>query len=165
MAKQKRPYRPRRLPTKVTVDAPSGEGKRMQVKTVMRQKAVLLGLIENRGHIARACEQAGVTRETYYFYMQDPDFAGAVEALKEGLVDDYIEALNAVALDSKFFPAIKYYLDNHAQGRGFGKEVIAAQDAAKAAQTANVQINLTALPVEVLKQLKAAVVTGEKPTE
>jgi len=148
--------RPRSI---VKVDAPSGEGKRMQARVVLKQRDVLAALRETRGHVGKACEIAGISRETYYNYLeQDPDFAGAVEAVKEDKVDDYIEALDSVALDQKYFPALKYFLDNHAQHRGFGREVKAAEQVAQksSAPVHNTQINLSILPPETLKQLRDA---------
>ena len=150
------PKRPRSI---VKVDAPSGEGKRMQVRSVLAQRDILTYLREERGHIGRACKLAGVSRQAYYMHLkEDPDFAQAVEAIKAGIVDDYIDALNDIALNQKFFPAVKYFLDNHAQDRGFGREVKAAEDAAKTSKAPvnNTQINLAILPPETLKQLRDA---------
>lgn len=138
----------------VVVDAPSGEGKQMQVRTAMSQRAVLEFLREYRGNIGKACTMAGITRVTYYEYLQDPDFAGAVESVREGITDDYIDALNAVALEGRFFPAIKYYLDNHAQGRGFGKEIQAGGEKNNPSVINNTQINLASLPAETLLLLR-----------
>lgn len=140
----------------IQIDAPSGEGKTMQIRTALNQKAVLGALMETRGHVGKACEAANITRDTFYVYMQDPDFAGAVEAIKQRKTDDYIEALDAVALDAKFFPAIKYYLDNHAQDRGYGKEVQAQGAKTINATVTNVQNNLSNLSPELLKQLRQA---------
>jgi hypothetical protein len=142
------------LTAPVTIDAPSGEGKVMQVRTVFAHRKVLEALEENRGHIKKACEEAGITRTTFYEYMKDPDFAEAVEHVKEGITDDYMEALHACAIDAKFFAAIKYWLDNHAQKRGFGKDLLAAQTPQV---TTNVQVNQVSvkdLPVETLKLLR-----------
>lgn len=144
----------------VSVDAPSGEGKQMQARTVMGHQAVLEALAEVRGHIKNACALAGIDRSTFYEYMRDPDFAQAVEHIKDGVTDDYIEALHQVGLEQKFFPAIKYYLDNHAQGRGYGKELNAPTN--NPAGTTNIQINLSTLPVETLKQLKQAITTTKE---
>lgn len=133
-------------------------GKKMQVRSVIGQRAVLGALKEFRGNISKACEAADVSRQAYYDFLKDPDFAHAVEAIKEGIVDEYVDALNDIALNQKFFPAVKYFLDNHAQDRGFGREVKAAEDAAKTSKAPvnNTQINLTTLPPEVLQQLRQA---------
>ena len=144
---KRKPYK--ELNTVVTV---GGDGKELQLRTALSQRAVLEFLTETRGHIGKACTLAGITRETYYQFCKDPDFAGAVEAIKQGITDDYIEALNTIALDAKFFPAVKYYLDNHAQDRGFGKEI--QQPKNNPTPVNNIQINLATLPVETLKQLR-----------
>lgn len=140
----------------VKVDAPSGD-KNMQVRVVMAQRALLTALKEHRGHIARACEQVGLTRQTYYNYLKDPDFAAAVDAIKEGITDDYVEALHELALDAKVFPAVKYYLDNHGRDRGFGN----AEEQAPPLQPVQ-QINvLSNLSPELLNQLKAALISAK----
>lgn len=160
MAKRKRYkqkpkiYKPRDV---VKVDAPSGD-KDMQVRVAMAQRALLIALKEHRGHIARACEQAGVTRQTYYNYLRDPDFAAAVDAIKEGITDDYVEALHELALDAKVFPAVKYYLDNHGRDRGFGKAEELAPQNPQPVQQINVLSNLSP---ELLNQLKAALIPAK----
>lgn len=154
MTKRKRAKetRPRRKPNAVSVDAPSGEGKQMQIRTVIQQRTLLTALRDNRGHIGRACEEAGVTRQAYYHYLKtDPDFAQAVENIKQGIVDDYVEALHEIAIDAKYFPAVKYFLNNHAKDRGF------SPDDVPPAPVVNQQTNvLSALSPELLKQIKAA---------
>lgn len=160
MAKQKRAKetRPRKKPHAVSVDAPSGEGKQMQIRTVIQQRTLLTALRDNRGHIGRACEIAGVTRQAYYHYLKtDPDFAQAVENIRQGIVDDYVEALHDIAIGDKFFPAVKYFLNNHAKDRGFGP------DEAPQSAPVNTQVNvLSALSPEQLKQLKEAIVNSKK---
>jgi hypothetical protein len=146
----------------VKLDAPSAEGKEMTTKMAMNQRRVLTALRTYRGHVAKACDEAEISRITYYAYMKDPDFAGAVDAIKQGLTDDYEEALHTLALDAKVFPAVKYFLDNHAQERGYGKEVKALGDPKNTVNnTSNIQINLATLPIETLKQLKAAAKENE----
>jgi hypothetical protein len=141
-------------PTQVSVDAPSGEGKTMQLRTAMSQKAVLDALRASRGHIGRACEDAGISRETYHtWYKEDPDFKGAVQAIKEHRTDDYEEALDSAAIDGKQIAAIKYYLDNHGQERGYGKELKAQQDAAAKPQVAIQNNVLATLPPDLLRQI------------
>lgn len=139
----------------------------MQARVVLAQRDVLKALVDFRGHVGKACKSAGISRVTFYSYLkEDPDFAGAVEAIKEDKIDDYIEALDTIALDQKFFPAIKYYLDNHAQGRGFGREVKAAEQAAqKPASVNNTQINLATLPPETLKLLRDALAVSAAEAE
>lgn len=157
--KEKKLHKPLKAAKTIEVDSPSGEGKKMQVRTAIKHREVLTALAEVRGHISKACQIAGISRDCYYDFMKDPDFATAVQHIREGVTDDYIDALHSLALDAKVFPAVKYYLDNHAQDRGYGKEVQAATN--KLETTNNVQINLASLSPELLQQLKAALTKKE----
>ena len=157
MAKKKVTVAKKR-PVKSLRSTISIDDKPMQVGTALRHRALLEALQQYRGHISKACALVGIDRSTYYEFLKDPDFAISVENIKAGKVDDYIEALDTIALDSKFFPAVKYFLDNHAQDRGYGKE-LQAQKIPEPVN--NIQINLATLPVETLKQLKAALVKQE----
>jgi hypothetical protein len=136
----------------IKVDAPSGEGKTMQVRTAMAQKDLLEALIATRGHISKACAEVGVDRQTFYNYMTDPDFAKAVENIKAGITDEYLDALHNVALDGKLFPAIKYYLDAQARDRGFGQP---EEKVEKTPEVVGTMLDLRTLQPEQLKQLRA----------
>lgn len=84
---------------------------------------VLQNLRENHGNISRACELAGITRTTYYRWIQDKKFAKkadrAIDAGKAALVDAAEKALAANVKDGDQ-RAIEYTLNSQGRDRGWG---------------------------------------------
>lgn len=146
--------------TKKYVKVAGAESGEKPLKTAVLHRELLAALRELRGHIRNACEQVGCNRDTYYEALKDPDFARAVEHLKEGEVDEYEESLHRMR-DAMVFPAVKYYLDTHGKKRGYGQQDQAQVAVNISTPDANNQINIATLSTEMLLQLKRAATDNE----
>jgi hypothetical protein len=97
--------------------------------TKANNKANLLDqLRQNHGIISKACEAAGVARQTYYNYRdEDKDFAAAADEAID-LTNDVAESvvidlMLTSEVDKVRLDAAKAYLTAHAKKRGYGTEV------------------------------------------
>jgi hypothetical protein len=91
-----------------------------QEKIEETKKILLAGYAESWGNVSHACDVAGVTRPTFYNYMNRyPEFKQAVLDSDERVLDLVETKLKSKCKEGDL-KAITYYLDNKAKHRGFG---------------------------------------------
>lgn len=84
---------------------------------------MLEALEKTMGVVAPACRKVGVTRQTFYNYMKDEEFAQAYQEVYESS-KDFAESTLLKAMqgeDRKAIDAAEKYLNAHAKERGYGK--------------------------------------------
>ena len=70
------------------------------------------------GNVSKACEAAQISRQTFYDWMKDNDFAGKVDEVKEGLLDFAEHQLLSNIKDGKT-AEILFYLKTKGKKRGY----------------------------------------------
>ncbi len=85
-----------------------------------KKEKLLKALQETQGLIYHACKKAGnISRSTYYRYMKDdPEFAQAVEDIKEAQID-YVEGQLIKNISDGKETSIIFYLKSKAKKRGY----------------------------------------------
>ena len=85
-----------------------------------KKEKLLKALRETQGLIYHACKKAGnISRSTYYRYMkEDPEFAKAVEDIKEAQID-YVEGELIKNIAQGKETSIIFYLKSKAKKRGY----------------------------------------------
>lgn len=85
-----------------------------------KKEKLLQALRETQGLIYHACKKAGnISRSTYYRYMkEDPEFAKAVEDIKEAQID-YVEGELIKNIAQGKETSIIFYLKSKAKKRGY----------------------------------------------
>tara|TARA_R100000655_G_scaffold4623_3_gene14956 strand:+ start:5449 stop:5802 length:354 start_codon:yes stop_codon:yes gene_type:complete len=85
-----------------------------------KKERLLQALRETQGLIYHACKKAGnISRSTYYRYMkEDPEFAKAVEDIKEAQID-YVEGELIKNIAQGKETSIIFYLKSKAKKRGY----------------------------------------------
>ena len=89
-----------------------------------KKQKLLKELQETQRLIYHACKKAGnISRSTYYRYMrEDPEFAQAVEDIKEAQID-YVEGQLIKIISSGKETSIIFYLKSKARDRGYAEKV------------------------------------------
>tara|TARA_R100000742_G_C4254682_1_gene72701 strand:+ start:541 stop:879 length:339 start_codon:yes stop_codon:yes gene_type:complete len=70
------------------------------------------------GNVSKACKAAQISRQTYYDWMKDEDFAGKVDEVKEGLLD-FAEHQLLANIKSGRTAEILFYLKTKGKSRGY----------------------------------------------
>ena len=85
-----------------------------------KKEKLLQALRETQGLIYHACKKAGnISRSTYYRYIkEDPEFAKAVEDIKEAQID-YVEGELIKNIAQGKETSIIFYLKSKAKKRGY----------------------------------------------
>lgn len=86
----------------------------------MRNKDKFLEIFANKaGNISDACKAAGISRRTYYDWMQDDtEFKNNVEEIQEGLLD-FAESKLLDNIEAGKEQSIFFYLKTRGKSRGF----------------------------------------------
>ena len=89
-----------------------------------KKEKLLKALQETQGLIYHACKKAGnISRSTYYRYMkEDPEFAQAVEDIKESQID-YVEGELIKNISKGKETSIIFYLKSKAKDRGYAEKL------------------------------------------
>ena len=89
-----------------------------------KKEKLLKALQETQGLIYHACKKAGnISRSTYYRYMrEDPEFAQAVEDIKEAQID-YVEGELIKNISKGKETSIIFYLKSKARDRGYAEKL------------------------------------------
>ena len=87
------------------------------------KKALIESLEKSLGNISNACKAAGVSRQTYYDWVKDdPEFAQAVESVKELSLDTAESVLKQLIVKDKNVTAVIFYLKTKGRERGYGDQ-------------------------------------------
>ena len=70
------------------------------------------------GNVSKACKAANISRQTFYDWMTDSDFAGQVDEVREGLLDFAEHQLLSNIRDGKT-AEILFYLKTKGKKRGY----------------------------------------------
>ena len=70
------------------------------------------------GNVSKACKAANISRQTFYDWMKDSDFAGQVDEVREGLLDFAEHQLLSNIRDGKT-AEILFYLKTKGKKRGY----------------------------------------------
>lgn len=70
------------------------------------------------GNVSKACKAANISRQTFYDWMKDKQFAGKVDEVREGLLDFAEHQLLSNIRDGKT-AEILFYLKTKGKGRGY----------------------------------------------
>jgi hypothetical protein len=85
---------------------------------VVQNKALMLELLEKHsGNVSEACDAAGLGRTSHYTYLDDPEYALAVESVEERRIDRSEGELQK-KIKEGFWPAIQFDLLGKGKRRG-----------------------------------------------
>lgn len=88
-------------------------------KIVHNKKMLLLALEKSLGIVSTACQQAKISRDTYYrYYNEDPEFRKKVEDLNE-VVLDFGESKLFEAMNDNNVSSIIFFLKTRGKARGY----------------------------------------------
>lgn len=91
----------------------------MKHDTEKNKKRVLTILEENLGIVSKTCEQAGISRVTFYGWCKvDPDFKKAVDEL-DNVTLDFVESKLLEKINEGDTRAIGFYLKYKGRKRGY----------------------------------------------
>jgi hypothetical protein len=123
--------------------------------TEQRKELFLLMLQGKAGNITRACEAVGVSRRTYYDWIdRDEDFAAACEDVQEGLIDFAESKLQENIADNSN-QAIIFFLKTKGKSRGYvERQEISGPDGKPLELVNTITINLAVLSTKELEQLQ-----------
>jgi len=98
--------------------------KKTVYKTKKKNKAnFLIALEKSLGVITTACKKVGITRRTYYNYIEeDEEFRIACEEIGEVALD-FVESKNFENIQNNNQQAITFYLRTKGKKRGFGESI------------------------------------------
>ena len=92
-------------------------------RTKRKKSAVLKALDESKGIVAYACEQANITRKTFYQWKnEDKEFAEKVEEITEATLDR-VESKLLEAIHDDNITAIIFYLKTKGKKRGYVEQI------------------------------------------
>ena len=94
--------------------------------TARNKKSLLAALAEFGGNVTKACEKTGLSRQTHYDYMNDPEYASAVNDVYEVGCDEaeqtIVELMRTSEVDKVRLDAAREILKARGKGRGYGVE-------------------------------------------
>ena len=83
------------------------------------KKEFLEALRRCSGNVSEAIKQVPITRQTHYNWLEsDPEYAAAVEAIKESLIDRAEGVLHGLIGDGNV-PAVLFFLKTQGKKRGY----------------------------------------------
>ena len=92
-----------------------------------KKEFFILALVNFRGNLTKACEFAGISRQTYYTWMdRDESFGERVRACADDIRQTIADALEDIVVDSGMRGETvdaKWWLTKKARDRGFGDKV------------------------------------------
>jgi hypothetical protein len=97
-----------------------GKGREIHDATLETTKQLFIeALDDNLGIIKRTCQQMQISRQTYYNWLdRDPDFAAAIERVKEQTLD-FVETALLRRIKDGDTTAIIFYLKCKGKERGY----------------------------------------------
>lgn len=84
----------------------------------IKQKLFLKAYKKNKYHIMKACAEIGVTRNSYYQWLKNDEFAAAVKNAQEELVD-LVEACLIKQIENDNSTSTIFFLKCKAKNRGY----------------------------------------------
>jgi hypothetical protein len=87
-----------------------------------KQKQFLKALSGVAGNVTAACKSANVSRQTYYNWLKDDDFATAVDEVNEANLD-YAESKLQALIRQENPTAIIFYLKTKGKKRGYVERI------------------------------------------
>ncbi|MQY79728.1 MAG: hypothetical protein GH151_11125 [Bacteroidetes bacterium] len=94
----------------------------MQEK-LKKQQEQFLKIFENVAmNVSAACEKLGISRSTYYNWLEREEFDQAVDNLRESRID-YAESKLMINISKEKESSIFYFLNNQARHRGYGDKL------------------------------------------
>lgn len=92
------------------------------LRQARHKHALLQALKNNKGFVAKACEEVGISRRTYYSYVaDDPLFAEMVMEIREEIVD-IVENQLVVNAEKGYEASIIFFLKTQGKRRGYGDQ-------------------------------------------
>jgi len=90
--------------------------------TTKKKKLFLKGFFQAVGNISSLCKKVGISRDTYYYWMEnDPKFKKETKMQEEAL-KDWAESQQFILMQNLDGPSIRHYLNAKAKDRGYGEE-------------------------------------------
>ena len=83
-----------------------------------QKKAMVAAMEKALGVVTTACKTVGITRQTHYNWLQDPDYAAAIEDVGEVAVDFAESHLHKLIKDGNPAATI-FFLKTKGKGRGY----------------------------------------------
>ena len=90
--------------------------------TNKNKENVLIALKKHLGVVKYACEEAGISRKTFYVYCQDPEFKKQVEMVDEMTID-FVEHKLLKKINEESERSIHFYLRFKGKNRGYSDSV------------------------------------------
>jgi hypothetical protein len=83
-----------------------------------QKKAMVAAMEKALGVVTTACKTVGISRQTHYNWLQDPDYAAAIEDVSEVAVDFAESHLHKLIKDGNPAATI-FFLKTKGKGRGY----------------------------------------------
>ena len=83
-----------------------------------QKKAMVAAMEKALGVVTTACKTVGISRQTHYNWLQDPDYAAAIEDVGEVAVDFAESHLHKLIKDGNPAATI-FFLKTKGKGRGY----------------------------------------------
>lgn len=131
----------------------SPKGSQREQAVAIRKESILLAFKKNYCNVSRACEDAGISRQTWGNYMrEDPEFRQKVNDIIEGL-KDLVESHLIKSIVGGDVTAQIFFLKTRCKDRGYveRQEIV----------TANV-IQVGFMPEETTESVNQLVTNGQK---
>ena len=94
-------------------------GKMEPTKSTSNKKEFLEALKRCAGNVSEATKQVPIHRSTHYLWLEsDPDYAAAVDAIKDSLIDRAESALQTLITEGNV-PAVLFFLKTQGKKRGY----------------------------------------------
>ncbi len=92
-------------------------------KTEMNKKKILDLYVKAQGNVSLMCQSVGISRKTFYEWMKiDEEFKQQIEDIDiDEMKLDLAEHKLGTLIQEKNFPAIKFFLENKGESRGYGQ--------------------------------------------
>ena len=85
------------------------------VKRIRKQQAKILEYLAESGNVSYVCKRVGISRETYYRWRDEDEFAVVSDAaIRDGkeFVNDLAHTKLMQSIQEGYFPAVKFQLSN-----------------------------------------------------
>lgn len=83
-----------------------------RISTARNKMAMVEAMAARKGHVAKACEDVGISRMTHFRWRRDdPEYDEAIESLREGLIDDLETLLLKWSVEDRDKRSLRWILE------------------------------------------------------
>lgn len=98
------------------------ENKGKEKRLTKKQKQFLKVFAENVGNVSAACKKMGISRRTYYYWIENPKFLEEIDFIEEESID-FAESQLKMNIADRKEASIFFYLKTKGKKRGYIEQV------------------------------------------